>query len=348
MVQGGPSKDTTPKAFCSGGVDSGKAVAESALATLLSFTAYLRPSEVLGLRGNDVVGPTKAHPHIAKNEWKFQRWDFQMNLPSWTRQSCLAQPHHQKVQSKKGIRLPVQLGLSHLEKRVGECIGQHQSSKKPLHVVPTQRSFSRPTSRATQRLGGQDEEALAGGLFSASVRVPRQTSAVSTVASAGAATRTGSGFKAREAGPKVFTPMKTALFQIWWEVEFCSGCANLSKACAAEGFHILAYDILYGPGNDLLTVLEWAFKFLRTHRIALVWLGAPCTSWSRARKLLPGTINPEWLVFRRCNWCLARTTEALKKTPGSRARLPRLELLAEGAQVMFWEPPPHRRGLARR
>ena len=72
--------------------------------------------------------------------------------------------------------------------RVGECIGQHQSSKKPLHVVPTeaQRSFSRPTSRATQRLGGQDEGALAGGLFSASVRVPRQTSpAVSTVASAG-------------------------------------------------------------------------------------------------------------------------------------------------------------------
>ena len=79
--------------------------------------------------------------------------------------------------------------------------------------------------------------------------------------------------------------MKTAFFQIWWEVEFFSGCANLSKACAAEGFHILAYDILYGPGNDLLTVLEWAFKFLWTHRIALVWLGAPCTSWSRARKL---------------------------------------------------------------
>lgn len=102
MVQGGPSKDTTPKAFCSGGVDSGKAVAESALATLLSFTAYLRPSEVLGLRGNDVVGPTKAHPHIAKNEWKFQRWDFQMNLPSWTRQSCHGSTTPSKSSVEKG------------------------------------------------------------------------------------------------------------------------------------------------------------------------------------------------------------------------------------------------------
>ena len=35
--------------------------------------------------------------------------------------------------------------------------------------------------------------------------------------------------------------------------------------------------------------------------------------------------------------------EALRRAAGSRARLPRLELLTEGAQVMFWEPPPHRR-----
>ena len=40
--------------------------------------------------------------------------------------------------------------------------------------------------------------------------------------------------------------------------------------------------------------------------------------------------------------------EALRRAAGSRARLPRLELLTEGAQVMFWEPPPHRRGLAKR
>ena len=40
--------------------------------------------------------------------------------------------------------------------------------------------------------------------------------------------------------------------------------------------------------------------------------------------------------------------EALRRAAGSRARLPRLELLTEGAQVMFWEPPAHRRGMAKR
>lgn len=40
--------------------------------------------------------------------------------------------------------------------------------------------------------------------------------------------------------------------------------------------------------------------------------------------------------------------DALKRAAGSRARLPRLELLTEGSQVMFWEPPAHRRGLAKR
>lgn len=40
--------------------------------------------------------------------------------------------------------------------------------------------------------------------------------------------------------------------------------------------------------------------------------------------------------------------EALKRAAGSRSRLPKLELLAEGAQVMFWKPPANCRGLARR
>eukprot|EP00435_Cladocopium_sp_Y103_P039904 s522_g10.t1 len=41
-------------------------------------------------------------------------------------------------------------------------------------------------------------------------------------------------------------------------------------------------------------------------------------------------------------------SEALKRAAGSRSRLPKLELLSEGAQVMFWEPPANRRGLSRR
>ena len=41
-------------------------------------------------------------------------------------------------------------------------------------------------------------------------------------------------------------------------------------------------------------------------------------------------------------------SDALKKAAGSRARLPRLELMVEGSMVMFYEPPVSRRGLARR
>eukprot|EP00913_Durusdinium_trenchii_P032182 g30134.t1 len=41
-------------------------------------------------------------------------------------------------------------------------------------------------------------------------------------------------------------------------------------------------------------------------------------------------------------------SDALKRAAGSRARLPRLELLVEGSMVMFYEPPVSRRGLARR
>jgi len=41
-------------------------------------------------------------------------------------------------------------------------------------------------------------------------------------------------------------------------------------------------------------------------------------------------------------------SEALKRAAGSRSRLPKLELITEGAQVMYYEPPANRRGLSRR
>ena len=40
-------------------------------------------------------------------------------------------------------------------------------------------------------------------------------------------------------------------------------------------------------------------------------------------------------------------SEALKRAAGSRSRLPKLELITEGAQVMYYEPPANRRGLSR-
>ena len=65
--------------------------------------------------------------------------------------------------------------------------------------------------------------------------------------------------------------------KVWWIVEFFSGCANLSKTCAAAGFHAIAYDILYGPGNDLLCkqTLAAAIKFINLMQVHLFGWGPP-------------------------------------------------------------------------
>lgn len=71
-------------------------------------------------------------------------------------------------------------------------------------------------------------------------------------------------------------------------VELFSGCARLSKACSEEGYISIAYDIEYGSGCDLLNpdILGKICRFLKDNAkdIALVWLGTPCTTWSRARE----------------------------------------------------------------
>ena len=71
-------------------------------------------------------------------------------------------------------------------------------------------------------------------------------------------------------------------------IELFSGCARLSLAMVALGFTAIAYDIDYGHGCDLLDrgVQRELVRFIKRHRnkIALIWLGTPCTSWSRARR----------------------------------------------------------------
>ena len=83
-----------------------------------------------------------------------------------------------------------------------------------------------------------------------------------------------------KAGPKVFHPPSTIdngkLF-----IELFSGCARLSEAMAVHGFTAIAYDIDYGAGCDLLDArirLDLT-RFIKQHRsrIALIWLGTPCT-----------------------------------------------------------------------
>ena len=65
-------------------------------------------------------------------------------------------------------------------------------------------------------------------------------------------------------------------------------CSRLSKAFAQRGYVSIAYDIEFGTGCDLLDtrVLSSILRFMRKHSgiIDLIWLGTPCTSWSRARR----------------------------------------------------------------
>lgn len=88
-------------------------------------------------------------------------------------------------------------------------------------------------------------------------------------------------------GPRIYQP-KTVNNKPFIVIEFFSGCARLSKACAEQGFLSLAFDIDYNPGCDLLQHRVWnsIVRFIKKHqhRIILIWMGTPCTSWPRARR----------------------------------------------------------------
>jgi hypothetical protein len=67
-------------------------------------------------------------------------------------------------------------------------------------------------------------------------------------------------------------------------VEVFAGCARLSKAFAARGFIVVAWDILYSPLHDL-TLREARVGLVRLCLAAdIVWLGIPCDTFSRARR----------------------------------------------------------------
>ena len=92
-----------------------------------------------------------------------------------------------------------------------------------------------------------------------------------------------------EGGPKIFRPVnQTTSAGPRYVLEIFSGCARLSQACASAGLISIAYDIDYGIACDVLNpkVLNKILRFLhkKSHDIVLVWLGTPCTTWSRARK----------------------------------------------------------------
>ena len=85
-------------------------------------------------------------------------------------------------------------------------------------------------------------------------------------------------------GPKTFLSQLGSTAK--WVVEIFSGSAHLSKACAEYGFNAIAYDITYGSNCNFLheQVFRSMLQFIVQHKVVLVWMGMPCSSWSRARR----------------------------------------------------------------
>ena len=257
---------------------------EAALAILLSFTAYLRPSEVLNLRGSDLVGPTRNHPHLALNLHPEERMETsKMGLAN---ESILLDSTELPFLNSALKKLSTHRKNQYL---FDQSAHGHRSPSRSLCTIPAQaqRAFARSPAQPADSTGCKDERPMEQRFISSTVRVPcSSTSTIPAVASPDSSAVPCSTSSTGKAGPKMFHPKMNPFSKVWWIVEFFSGCANLSKTCAAAGFHAIAYDILYGPGNDLLCkqTLAAAIKFIKSHAIALVWLGTPCTSWSRARK----------------------------------------------------------------
>lgn len=97
------------------------------------------------------------------------------------------------------------------------------------------------------------------------------------------------GSQVSQGGPRTFCPLSgSPPRKKKYVIELFSGCARLSRACSNVGLVTIAYDIEYGKQCDLLNgkVFSQLVRFIKRHAsdIALVWMGTPCATWSRARK----------------------------------------------------------------
>ena len=90
-------------------------------------------------------------------------------------------------------------------------------------------------------------------------------------------------------------------------VELFSGAGGITRAWRRAGFGAMAFDINLGDFCDLTRprVVRLIEGWLRAGCIMGVWLGTPCTSWSRARR---GPANS--------NWCSLRSDHHIRGLPG--------------------------------
>ena len=178
--------------------------------------------------------------------------------------------------------------LFNVESALEGCPGKHRPSEDFRSALSTEAlgAFSRQAAQTSKLLGGEAERKVGGRLLSQEIRGSQQTSLGISKSPSRTSTTGTAGRKALgpdDAQIQVPTVLNDATL---WVVEIFSGCGNLSKACGQQGFATISIDINFGKGCDLLreSVLHKLLSFLKSQRCVLVWLGMPCTSWSRARK----------------------------------------------------------------
>ena len=89
-------------------------------------------------------------------------------------------------------------------------------------------------------------------------------------------------------------------------LELFAGTGRLAASWSKQGYGSLAFEIDQGPEFDLTcrTTSNTLKGWIASHAITCVWLGTPCTSWSRARRGPPSS-----------NWCSIRSSEHVLGLP---------------------------------
>jgi hypothetical protein len=185
------------------------------------------------------------------------------------------------------VRHHLQPHGKHLEENPGKVRAQHKS--RSTISAKALRTISRPAVQITQSPGSETKRKVECRCVGQTIRSacssePRISCPAQVTANPVPEKSAGLG----DQGPKAFWPSVKAFSQPRYVLEIFSGCARLSRAMASHGFVSFAYDIIYNDACDLLQtqnlqkLLAWIER--HAHEIALVWLGTPYTSWSRARK----------------------------------------------------------------
>ena len=266
----------------------------TAAGVLLMFSAYLRPGELLDLQVVDLVAPMPGKAvyslHLRPAERRGQsaeRWKPSARLQEFELVGGGFGEPPQKV------HISDQSDLSTAQSALEGCAQISGARGKSRCTVSTTAQWTKPRSLppTAARFGDQTKRTLGQRLISETLRSPCPHQPGVSLSPSKSSTEM---FASREGncsqGPQTFwsKPVNTAPGRKY-VLEIFSGCARLFKACADAGFTSFAYDLLYGSSCNLLVpeVLASIKRFIHKHadNVAMIWFGALCASWSRARRL---------------------------------------------------------------